>query len=67
MLPTTSDLAQASAAVRDAKRALIDAERRFDSDCGLDNTLARIAEIQAAERRVVEATAALRSAARSRL
>jgi len=66
MLPTTPDLAKASAAVRDAKRNLIAAEHRFDNECTPTNTVSLISEIQAAERRLAEVTATLRGVARSR-
>ena len=59
------DLAKASDAVRTAKRVLVDAERRFDADRGADNALSLIAEIKAAERRLADATAQLRTVARS--
>ena len=65
MFPTTPDLAKASAAVRDAKRALIHAEQRFDNELTSDNTVSLIAEVQAAERRLADAIAALRAVARS--
>jgi hypothetical protein len=65
MLLTTPGLAKASAAVRDAKRALIDAEHRFDKERTPVNTNSLIAEVQAAERRLAEATATLRAVARS--
>ena len=64
-MASPSKLATASEAVRAAKRALLDAERRFDMDCGPDNMLSLIVEIQAAERRLAEATAKLRDVARS--
>ena len=66
MLPTTPDLAKASAAVRDAKTALVAAEHRFDTECTPNNTIPLIADIQAAERRLAEVTATLRDVARSR-
>jgi len=62
---TTPDLAKASDAVRVAKRALIEAERRFDTECGPENTAALIGDIKQAERRLADATAALREVARS--
>jgi hypothetical protein len=58
-------LIKASEAVRAAKRVLIEAERRFDFDCGPDNSSPLIAEIMVAERRLAEATAQLREVARS--
>ena len=62
---STTHLAKAGAAVRDAKRNLFEAERRFDAERSHTNSSVLIAEIRAAERRLVEATAALRAVARS--
>ena len=53
------DLAKAREAVQKAKRALREAEERFDTECGADNTLSLIAEIKDAERRFADARSAL--------
>ena len=59
-MANTFDLTKAREAVRKAKRALKDAERRFDTDCSPDNSASLISEIKLAERRLAEATASLR-------
>jgi hypothetical protein len=46
-------------AVLRAKRALRDAEHRFDIDCGPENSSVLIAEIKLAERRLATAVSRL--------
>ena len=59
-MATDLDLQKAREAVRKAKRALKEAERRFDAERSPDNASRLINEIRAAEDRVVEARARLR-------
>ena len=59
LLSQTLNSQNANEAVRKAKRALKDAEHRFDIDCGPDNASTIIAEIKVAEKRLAEATAKL--------
>jgi len=54
-------------AVRRAKRALKDAEQRFDTDCGPDNSFALIAEIKSAEKRLADAVLLLDKMPSSRM
>ena len=56
---TPFDMVKARDALEKAKRALKDAEKRFDRECTPDNTAALIREIQAQERRVVDARSTL--------
>jgi len=56
---TGSELNNAREALRQAKRALLEAESRFDHDCGF-NQEALISSIKVAEGRVQAARAALR-------
>ena len=52
-------------AVRRAKRALRDAEFRFDTDCGPDNSIALMTEVRTAERRLADAVSILDQMPRS--
>jgi hypothetical protein len=61
----TVDFQRAHEAVRRAKRALRDAEFRFDSDCGPDNSIALMNEIRTAERRLADAVSVLDKTPRS--
>jgi len=54
------DLQRAREAVRKAKRALKEAERRFDTECTPDKTSSLIGQIKAAEKRVADARVNLR-------
>ena len=54
-------------AVRRAKRALKDAEQRFDTDCGPENSSALIAEIKLAEKRLASAVSLLDKLPASRI
>jgi len=56
---TPFDMAKAREALEKAKCALKYAEKRFDRECTPDNTAALIREIQAQERRVVDARSTL--------
>ena len=57
----TVDFQSAREAVRRAKRALKDAEFRFDTECGPDNSISLMNEIRTAEKRVVEAVSVLKT------
>jgi hypothetical protein len=57
------DLQRAREAVRKAKRALRDAEFRFDTDCGPENSMALMNEVRTAERHLADAVSALNTAA----
>lgn len=59
------DFQSARDAVRRAKRALKDAERRFDTDCGPGNSSVLIADIKLAEKRLADAVSALDKMPRS--
>jgi hypothetical protein len=65
LLDHTVGFQSAHDAVRRAKRALRDAELRFDTDCGPDNTTALMNEIRTAERRLADAVSALDKMPRS--
>ena len=52
---TPFDMQKAREALEKAKRALKDAERRFDRECTPENTAALIRDIQLEERRVADA------------
>jgi hypothetical protein len=54
-LSNTVEFESARDAVRRAKRALRDAEFRFDTDCGPDNAAALMSAIRTAERRLANA------------
>ena len=56
---TPFDMKKAREALERAKRALKDAEKKFDRDGTPENTAALIREIQSAERRVADARSAL--------
>ena len=56
---TPFDMQKAREALEKAKRALKDAEKRFDRECTPENTSALIREIQVAERRVADARSSL--------
>ena len=58
-MTSTVDFQSAREAVKQAKRALKDAERRFDTECGPDNTVSLMKEIRTAERRLAIAVSAL--------
>jgi hypothetical protein len=60
MPATPFDMRKARDALEKAKRALKDAEQRFDRECTPENTSALIREIQVQERRVADAKSALR-------
>jgi hypothetical protein len=51
------DLQKAREALSNAKRALEEAEERFDNECTPDNTALLMRQIVSAERRVAEARA----------
>jgi hypothetical protein len=53
------DLQKAKEALSNAKRALKEAEQRFDNECAPDNTTTLMRQIVVAERRVAEARADL--------
>jgi hypothetical protein len=55
----SSDVIKARQAVEKAKQVLKAAEKRFDSECGPDNTSLLISEIKSAERRLAHARAEL--------
>jgi hypothetical protein len=57
---TDFDLKKAREAVRNAKRALDEAEHRFDTECAPENASLLITEIRSAEIRVAEARSKLR-------
>jgi hypothetical protein len=56
---TPFDMQKAREALEKAKRALKDAERRFDRECTPENTATLIREIQLHERRVADARSTL--------
>jgi hypothetical protein len=56
---TPFDMQKAREALERAKRALKDAEKKFDRDSTPENTAVLIREIQSAERRVADASSAL--------
>ena len=60
MLSETVDFQSAREVVRKAKRALKDAEHRFDAESGPENSSSLIAEIKLAEKRLAEAATKLR-------
>jgi hypothetical protein len=60
VMATEFDLQKAREAVRKAKRALREAEHRFDTERAPDDPASLIRQIKAAERRVAEARANLR-------
>jgi len=60
VMATEFDLQKAREAVRQAQRALKDAEHRFDTDCVPGNASSLINQIRSAEGRVAEALSSLR-------
>jgi hypothetical protein len=66
-LSHTMEFESARDAVRRAKRALKNAEQRFDIDCGPENSSALIAEIKLAEKRLADAVSLLDKVPASRI
>jgi hypothetical protein len=58
-LSNSIDVQRAREAVRLAKRVLRDAEFRFDTDCGPENSSSLMSEIRKAERRLAQAVSVL--------
>ena len=56
---TPFDMQKARDALEKAKRALKDAEKRFDRECSPENMASLIREIQLHERRVADARSAV--------
>ena len=54
------ELAKANTAIRKAKRELQTAERRFETNCGPENSVELTAEIKRAEKRLALAHARMR-------